>query len=364
MKVHPNKKIILVMEQYSKTLWKFLENQDLGLLERLEIAIKLVKEVKRAHAGNVVHRDLKPTNIMVDKNKELVLVDFGIGRNIRGLEGSCGTPGFNAPEQFSGDYQRYTVDIFSLGKNLILTFFKWKIGWNLLWSSRDWISSQKNAEDKLAPFSDLFFVIRQMLQVIFENYLIILIISISMISNNFLQIDSSKRPNVKFNRVSKDLESLAAKIQNNPKIEADWISFHSLIKVPAEFKVDERTLTSLDLFKEITKMNLNAKSGQMVTGGTKLHDQKDTNFCAYFATMSALRHQLRKMLEKDISGLDSSKTREADMKKYSGLKIAEYLERRDKKEKRFERDLSVMIGCVSPRSLSARFKITFKISWP
>ena len=65
-------KIILVMEQYSKTLWKFLKNQDLGLSERLEIAIKLVIEVERAHDGFVAHRDLKPTNVMLDANKELV----------------------------------------------------------------------------------------------------------------------------------------------------------------------------------------------------------------------------------------------------------------------------------------------------
>ena len=137
------------MERYPNTLWQFLENQDLGLLERLDIAIKLVKEVKRAHNVRLGHRDLKPTNVMLDKNKELVLVDFGIGRGYNVLEGSCGTPGFNAPEQFSGDRQEFPVDIFSLGKNLALTFFKWEIGWTLLWSSQDWITSQKNAEDKL-----------------------------------------------------------------------------------------------------------------------------------------------------------------------------------------------------------------------
>ena len=105
----------------------------------------------------------------------------------------------------------------------------------------------------------------------------------------FLQIDPSQRPELKrSDEILKVLESLGTKIQTDPKIEADWLSFHSLIKVPAEFKVDERTLSSRDLFQEITQMNLNAKSGQMATGGTKLHDQKDTNFCAYFATMSAL----------------------------------------------------------------------------
>ena len=177
------------------------------------------------------------------------------------------------------------------------------------------------------------------------------------------------------NEILKVLESLATKIQTDPKIEADWRSFHCLIKVPAEFEVDERTLSSRDLYKEITQMNLKGKSGQRATEGTKIHEQKDTNFCAYFATMSALRHQLRKIVGTEISGKDFSKIvpvekwntneekkkmreeQEIEAKKYAGLKFNEYLERLDEDEKRFERDLSVMIGCVSPRSLSARFKI-------
>ena len=157
------------MERYPKTLWKVLGSQDLGLLERLEIAIKLIKEVKRAHSVRLVHRDLKLTNLMLDANKELTLVDFGIGKNYVSLKGSCGTPGFNAPEQFSGDKQERTVDIFSLGKNLILIFFKWEIGWTLLWSSKEWINSQKIIEDKLSLFTDFFDLIRQMLQVSFED---------------------------------------------------------------------------------------------------------------------------------------------------------------------------------------------------
>ena len=173
------------MERYPKTLWKFLKSQDLGLAERLEIAIKLAKEVKKAHDGEVVHRDLKPTNVMLDANKELVLVDFGIGRDHYDLEGSCGTPGFNAPEQFSGETQNLEVDIFSLGKNLALTFFKWEIGWTLLWSSKTWISLQKNAVDKLAPFSGFLDIIRQMLQVNFKDYFNLLGFSILSILNFF-----------------------------------------------------------------------------------------------------------------------------------------------------------------------------------
>ena len=159
------------MKLYPVTLLKFLEHQDFGLTERLDFAIKLVKEVERAHSVGLVHRDLKPTNIMLDANKELTLVDFGIGRDYGDLKGSCGTPGFNAPEQFSGDEHWRAVDTFSLGKNLVLILFKWKIGWTLLWSSKEWISSQKMTEDKLSLFTDFFDIIRQMLQVGFKDYI-------------------------------------------------------------------------------------------------------------------------------------------------------------------------------------------------
>ena len=142
-------------------------------------------------------------------------------------------------------------------------------------------------------------------------------------------------------------------ISTDPQIISTWKSFQSLIKVHTEFKVDERTQCSRDVFNEITQVTLKAKSGQMVTGGTKLHVQKDTNLCAYFATMSALRHQLRKAVGSEKSNCVTSYSYE----KYAGLEINKYLERRDQDEKRFERDLAVMIGCVCPRSLSARFKI-------
>ena len=158
-------RIVLVMKRYPQTLWNNLESNNYGLKERFKIAIKLTKELKIAHDGSVVHRDLKPTNIMVGANKELTLVDFGIGDYDGDLRGSCGTPGFNAPEQFSGEKQNKPVDIFSLGKNLILILFKWKIGWHLLWSSEEWILSQ-NLKKELTHFGNLFELIRRMMQVL------------------------------------------------------------------------------------------------------------------------------------------------------------------------------------------------------
>ena len=171
-----------------------------------------------------------------------------------------------------------------------------------------------------------------------------------LIFNFVLQIDESKRPKFvdrrgqKSDEILKVLESLEEKIQNDSNIKADWESFHEhLIKCSAVFEVDEKSLISRDLYKEITKLNLNAKSGQIATGGTKLYDQQDTNLCACFAALSALRHQLRKVVGSNKASY--------------GEDIKEYLKRHDEDEQRFERDLSVMVGCVSPRSLSARFKI-------
>ena len=234
---------IKVMERYQQSLWKYLESTNFSLEERLKMAIKLTKELRMAHDGGVVHRDLKPTNIMIDAKNRLTLVDFGIGKESFDLQGSCGTPGFNAPEQFSGEKQNEPVDIFSLGKNLILILFEWKIGLNLLWSSKEWIKSQ-SFEQKLAPLFNLFGIIHRM-----------------------MQIKPKKRPKLK--DVLKNLESTAALISKDPKSKAEWKSFHSLIKVPAEFKVDEKTQCSRDVFNEISQLTLKAKSGQMVTEGTK-----------------------------------------------------------------------------------------------
>ena len=162
-KVPKNIKMILVMERYVETLWRLLESANIGLKERLRMAIKLTKELQIAHSSGVVHRDLKPTNIMIDKKKRLALVDFGIANQEIYLKGSCGTPGFNAPEQFSGQNQHRSADIFSLGKNLILILFEWQIGWNLLWSPEKW--TQK-FDYKLASLFPLLDFIKLMMQVI------------------------------------------------------------------------------------------------------------------------------------------------------------------------------------------------------
>ena len=67
--------------------------------------------------------------------------------------------------------------------------------------------------------------------------------------------------------------------------------------------------------------------------------------------LRCLRHQIKKAVGNEKSEINE-KVSIHWRKKYAGIEIDEYLERKDQVEKRFERDLAVMIGCVCYRALS------------
>ena len=172
------------------------------------------------------------------------------------------------------------------------------------------------------------------------------------LNNDYKPTDSLRKILIKF------FDEILESVEKNLGIECEWKSFNSYITENLDdFKVDEQTQCSIDLLKELTKVTLKIKSDQIATEGTPLKTQKDTNLCSYFATMSALRHQLKKIVGGEISGKDTSKVEKEDQEKFSKLKFDKYIEQRDKNEKRYERDLAVMIGNVSARTLSARLVV-------
>ncbi len=89
-----------------------------------EKAISLAKQIcdglSEAHRLGVVHRDLKPQNIMIDKEGNAKIMDFGIARSLKAggmtREGVViGTPDYMSPEQVEGKESDQRSDIYSLG---------------------------------------------------------------------------------------------------------------------------------------------------------------------------------------------------------------------------------------------------------
>lgn len=91
---------------------------------RLALFVKVCGAVAHAHRNLIIHRDLTPANILVDRQGEPKLIDFGIARPL-GAEGAAApaqtaTPGFAAPERLAGAPATTLTDIYALGKLLDL----------------------------------------------------------------------------------------------------------------------------------------------------------------------------------------------------------------------------------------------------
>jgi serine/threonine protein kinase len=89
-----------------------------SLNERLDLFLRICDAVAFAHAHGVVHRDLKPQNIMLGSFGEVLVMDWGIALEADDATGArvAGTPGFMAPEQ-ALDASRVDrrADIYALG---------------------------------------------------------------------------------------------------------------------------------------------------------------------------------------------------------------------------------------------------------
>jgi tetratricopeptide (TPR) repeat protein/predicted Ser/Thr protein kinase len=88
--------------------------------QAISIAKQICEGLAEAHRLGVIHRDLKPQNIMIDKEGNVRIMDFGIARSIRakGITAAgvmIGTPEYMSPEQVEGKDADQRSDIYSLG---------------------------------------------------------------------------------------------------------------------------------------------------------------------------------------------------------------------------------------------------------
>jgi len=116
----------LVMELvHGETITEWSRRHSADISGRLRLMLQVCDALQHAHRNLVVHRDLKPGNILVTADGDVRLLDFGVARLLAGAEEGgqaltrAGfvhmTPEYAAPEQFSGDAITTATDIFALG---------------------------------------------------------------------------------------------------------------------------------------------------------------------------------------------------------------------------------------------------------
>jgi serine/threonine-protein kinase len=96
------------------------QGQGMPLAEALRIMREAAGALAYAHSQNMIHRDVKPANLMLDKDNRVVLTDFGIAKIVTGIQftasgGMVGTPAYMAPEQGLGEAGDERSDLYSLG---------------------------------------------------------------------------------------------------------------------------------------------------------------------------------------------------------------------------------------------------------
>jgi eukaryotic-like serine/threonine-protein kinase len=92
--------------------------EQLPLAEALRIAGEVGQALSYAHAGDIIHRDVKPANVMLDSNGRAVLTDFGLAKLVTTAKLTAsgmmaGTPAYMAPEQILGETADARADIYA-----------------------------------------------------------------------------------------------------------------------------------------------------------------------------------------------------------------------------------------------------------
>ncbi|MCH7774406.1 MAG: protein kinase, partial [Bacteroidetes bacterium] len=129
---HPNIATIYAIEEFDKEMFivmEFIDGKELkeeikaGPIqskEAINIATQIAEGLIAAHKKEIIHRDIKSSNIMITKDGKVKIMDFGLAKIKGGTEltkigSTVGTAAYMSPEQTKGEEVDHRTDIWSLG---------------------------------------------------------------------------------------------------------------------------------------------------------------------------------------------------------------------------------------------------------
>src|SRR5579859_5328195 len=145
---------------------EYLEGRDLRAVlrekgklapeEAAKIIVQICRALEAAHSEGVIHRDLKPQNIMMDANGRAYVMDFGIARSayLPGMTQTgalVGTPEYMSPEQAKGEKLDERSDLFSLG----VILYELLTGRSPYYSETPLATLWKRIQEKAPPLTDV-----------------------------------------------------------------------------------------------------------------------------------------------------------------------------------------------------------------
>jgi serine/threonine protein kinase len=117
-KESPGKWFIFIRMEYAESLDKYIKNNSLSEKDIIKIGIDICNALDLCHKNNILHRDIKESNIFVNSNKRFKLGDFSVSKNIKekGFANTrVGTLNYMPPEVFKGSEYKNHSDLYSLG---------------------------------------------------------------------------------------------------------------------------------------------------------------------------------------------------------------------------------------------------------
>ena len=122
-----DKFILIQMELCKCNLEEHLKLNDLTFLDKINISKDILNGLQYIHENNIIHRDLKLSNIFMSYDNIVKIGDFGLATNVYDIDlETVGTFGYIAPEIMKDETYNTKADLYSLGMIFVSIFYKHK----------------------------------------------------------------------------------------------------------------------------------------------------------------------------------------------------------------------------------------------